>query len=157
MCVAGSLQYERPFLAPLHKFLSMHPRGSTMTVPAFVAFFLRNRSKNADTTPAQRSSSRPSQRRGSMLRLHRAGRASEDGFPMSCQMGQSTSGLLRGSAWRSRQRIFLKCLRSPVLVISTLEALAILVSLKRFVEHRSRVQVAPTWTDNRGTQQAHDD
>ena len=40
------------------------------------------------------------------------------------------------------------------LVISTLVALAALVSMKIFVskgpvEHRTRVQVAPTWTDNR--------
>ena len=40
MYVAGALEYERPFLAPLYKFLSLHPRGSVRTVPAYVAFFL---------------------------------------------------------------------------------------------------------------------
>ena len=43
----------------------------------------------------------------------------------------------------------------PALVISTLEALAVLVSLKAFYgseapEHGTKVTVAPTWTDNRG-------
>ena len=48
MHVAGALQYERPCLAPLYKFLSMHPRGSTRTVPADVAFFLNYLSKQIE-------------------------------------------------------------------------------------------------------------
>ena len=43
----------------------------------------------------------------------------------------------------------------PSLVISTLEALAVLFSLKLFFgdepkKGRTKVQVVPTWTDNRG-------
>ena len=43
----------------------------------------------------------------------------------------------------------------PAPVISTLEALAVLVSLKAFYgseapDHGTKVTVAPTWTDNRG-------
>ena len=45
---------------------------------------------------------------------------------------------------------------SAALVISTLEALAVLICLKAFYgddppQHQRRVVVAPTWTDNRGT------
>ena len=42
----------------------------------------------------------------------------------------------------------------PALIISTLEALAVLISLRLFFggtssQHRSKIMVAPTWTDNR--------
>ena len=43
----------------------------------------------------------------------------------------------------------------PALIISTLQALAVLISLRLFFggtanQHRSKIMVAPTWTDNRG-------
>ena len=41
MFVAGALEHERPFLAPLHKFLTMHPRGSIRRVPPYVSFILK--------------------------------------------------------------------------------------------------------------------
>ena len=41
MFVAGALEHERPFLAPLYKFLTMHPRNSIRRVPPYVAFILR--------------------------------------------------------------------------------------------------------------------
>ena len=40
MFVAGALEYERPFLGPLHRFMSLHPRNSVRLVPAYVKFFL---------------------------------------------------------------------------------------------------------------------
>ena len=40
MFVAGALEYERPFLGPLYKFLTMHPRDSVRRVPPYVAFIL---------------------------------------------------------------------------------------------------------------------
>ena len=39
--VAGALEFERPFLAPLYRFLTLHPRGSTRRVPAHVSSILR--------------------------------------------------------------------------------------------------------------------
>ena len=39
MYVAGALEYERPFLAPLYKFMTVHPRGSDRKVLAYVSFF----------------------------------------------------------------------------------------------------------------------
>ena len=41
MFVAGALEHERPFLAPLHKFLTMHPRNAVRRVPPYVSFILR--------------------------------------------------------------------------------------------------------------------
>ena len=41
MFVAGALEHERPFLAPLYKFLTMHPRDSVRRVPPYVTFILR--------------------------------------------------------------------------------------------------------------------
>ena len=41
MFVAGALEHERPFLAPLYKFLTMHPRNSIRRVPPYVSFILR--------------------------------------------------------------------------------------------------------------------
>ena len=41
MYVAGALEFERPYLAPLYKFMNLHPRDSVRRVPAFVAFILR--------------------------------------------------------------------------------------------------------------------
>ena len=38
MYVVSALEYERPFLAPLYRFMTMHPRGSTRKVPALRAF-----------------------------------------------------------------------------------------------------------------------
>ena len=40
MYVVSALEYERPFLASLYRFMTMHPRGSTRRVPAYVRFIL---------------------------------------------------------------------------------------------------------------------
>ena len=40
MFVAGALEYEKPFLGPLYRFLSIHPRGSIRRVPPYVSFIL---------------------------------------------------------------------------------------------------------------------
>ena len=36
----SALEYEGPFLAPLYRFMTMHPRGSTRSVPACMRFRL---------------------------------------------------------------------------------------------------------------------
>ena len=41
MYVAGALDYERPFLRPLYRFLALHPRNVTRRVPSYVSFVLR--------------------------------------------------------------------------------------------------------------------
>ena len=42
--VAGSLEYEKPFMGPLYRFFALHPRGSVRRVPAYVSFILKSRS-----------------------------------------------------------------------------------------------------------------
>ena len=39
--VAGASEFERPFLGPLYKFLTIHPRGSVRRLSPYVAFLLR--------------------------------------------------------------------------------------------------------------------
>ena len=41
MFVDGALEYEKPFMGPLYRFLSLHPRGSIRRVPAYVTSILR--------------------------------------------------------------------------------------------------------------------
>ena len=41
MFVAGALEHARPFLAPLYKFLTMHPRNAVRRVTPYVSFILR--------------------------------------------------------------------------------------------------------------------
>ena len=56
MFVAGALEYERPFLGPLYRFMSLHPRNSIRLVPAYVKFSChtsRHRLGSVDTAPAQ--------------------------------------------------------------------------------------------------------
>ena len=48
MYVAGALEYERPFLAPLYKFLVLHPRNSIRLVPADVSFILWHLAKQIE-------------------------------------------------------------------------------------------------------------
>ena len=40
MFVAGALEHECPFLGPLYKFLTLHPRNAIRRVPPCVSFFL---------------------------------------------------------------------------------------------------------------------
>ena len=39
--VAGAMECEKPFMGPLYRFLSLHPRGSVRRVPAYVSFLLK--------------------------------------------------------------------------------------------------------------------
>ena len=41
MYVVGALEYERPFLGPLYRFLMLHPCGPVRRVPGFVKFILQ--------------------------------------------------------------------------------------------------------------------
>ena len=161
MYVAGALEYERPFLAPLFMFLSLHPRGSARTVPAHVTFFLNILATQMEecrhtscvevllsSTSAPQVDAQPSETRtgiGGWLPTLRA-----DGtIDTKASLWFSLEIREEDFPW-----IFEKS-GKPALVISTLETLAVLVALKVFVckghrEHRTRVQVPPTWTDNRG-------
>ena len=41
MYMTGALEYEGRFLAPLHRFLTLHPRTYVCRVPSCVSFVLR--------------------------------------------------------------------------------------------------------------------
>ena len=160
MYVAGALEHERPFLAPLYRFMTMHPRHSVQSVPPYVSFFLkfladqvsqcRHYSCDVKEFPARAASRVDAQAPDS--------RTGNGGWLLAIKPDGSID------VWRSYlfslelQRetwpwIYEKA-EKPSIIISTLEALAVLFSLLLFFEppkegERTRVQVAPTWTDNR--------
>ena len=158
MFVAGALEHERPYLAPLYKFLTMHPRNSARRVPPYVAFILRylageiskkrhykcgTKLTTADCTP--RVDDQASDTRTGI----------GGWFPARDQQGRLSPWL---SSWSSLEItredfpwIFEKGDR-PSLVISTLEAFAMLVALKiRFGQDpepdETRVLIVPSITE----------
>ena len=156
MCVAGALEYERPFFAPLHKFLNLHPRGSNV---AFILWHVSNQVErerhyscathmlSEDTSP--RVDAQASEARTGIGRW----------LPVGNKQGVPDPWL---SPWFSAEVtqevlpwVYVKG-GKPSLIISTLEALAVLVSLKMFYGEqpaigKKKITVAPAWTDNRGT------
>ena len=48
--VAGTLEHDGPFLAPLHKLMAMHPRRSLRIVPPKAVFFQRFLSSQVQKT-----------------------------------------------------------------------------------------------------------
>ena len=141
MFVAGALEHERPFLGPLYKFISIHPREATRMIPPYVKFMLRYLS--AEITK-QRHCQRSTRLTTADCSPRVGAQASATGtgiggwFPVTDDEGNLNPWM---SAWFSLEIkkgdfpwIFEKEGR-PSLVISTLEALAILVALKlRFGE-----------------------
>ena len=161
MFVVGALELERPFLGPLYRFMSLHPRSSVRKVPSYVRFFLRyladrvsgSRHYNCavsmeSTTVAPRVDAQASSERTGI----------GGWFP---HRGQDGKIVVRGSRWFSLELneeewpwVFARG-RKPALIISTLESLAVLVALKLLYgetprERHTRVQIVPTITDNRG-------
>ena len=161
MFVVGALVLERPFLGPLYRFMSLHPRSSVRRVPPYVRFFLRyladrvsgSRHYNCavsmeSTTVAPRVDAQASSERTGI----------GGWFPNRGQDGKID---VRGSRWFSLELneeewpwIYARG-RKRALIISTLESLAVLVALKLLYgetprERHTRVQIVPTITDNRG-------
>ena len=136
MFVVWALELERPFLGPLHRFMSLHARSSVCAVSM------------ESTTVAPRVDAQASSERTGI----------GGWFPRTGQDGKID---IRGSRWFSLELIeeewpwiFARG-RKPALIISTLESLAVLVALKLLYgetprERHTRVQIVPTITDNRG-------
>ena len=59
MHIAGALEHERPFLAPLYKYITIHPRRSVQVVPSYVSFFLRFQASQVEEAPLLRSADLP--------------------------------------------------------------------------------------------------
>ena len=161
MYVAGALDYERPFLGPLYRFLALHPRNVIRRVPSYVAFMLRylalQMSENrhcdcAETRSATLWAARVDAQASS-------GRTGIGGWePRTDERGVIDKSKSRWFSLEITKEkwpwVYYKGDRLA-LVISTLEALAVLVSLKAFHGNVPRkgshqVQVLPTGTDNRG-------
>ena len=159
--VAGALEHVRPFLAPLYRFLAIHPRSSVRVIPPYVTFFLRyvaqqveagrhfpcaldlRASSQAPRVDAQASSERTGI--GGWLPVVRRD-GSIDKWASSWFSHEVKEEVW---PWLFEKR------GSAALVISTFEALAVLISLKAFYgdespQYQRKVVVAPTWTDNRG-------
>ena len=161
MYVAGALEYERPFLGPLYRFLALHPRNVTRRVPSYVSFMLRYLSMQLSesrhcacaetlrlTKWAPRVDAQASDVRTGIGGLEP--RLNEHGVP-----DKSKSRWFALENTKEKWPWIYEKGDKPSLVIATLEALAVLVSLKAFHgnqpgEGRTKVQVLPTWTDNRG-------
>ena len=159
--VAGALELERPFFGPLYKFMVLHPRESMRRVPSFVSFILHFL---ADQVAATRhyncaeilESSEEAPRVDAQASGVRTGIGGW--FPRRGNGGTIEPKL---SPWFSLEItheewpwVFAKSQKAS-LIISTLEALAVLVALKlRYGEElghsKERVRIAPTLTENRG-------
>ena len=161
MYVVSALEYERPFLAPLYRFMTMHPRGSTRRVPACVRFILNYIAEEVSET---RHYPCDSVLRSQTCSPRVDAQASDDrtvvgGWLPHCdEQGRADP---RQCYWFSLEVspedfpwVFARG-KKPSQIISTLEALAVLLSLRLFATRqpegqRSRVTILPTWTDNRG-------
>ena len=157
MYVAGALEYERPFLAPLYRFLTIHPRGSIRTVPPYVSYFLQylaeqvKKSRHIECAVELKPSSH-APRVDAQASAERTGIGGW--LPVVRPDGSLDKWFSHEVKRESWPWIYEKD-DTPSLVISTLEALAVLMSLKVFYGdstplHRTRVEVILTWTDNRG-------
>ena len=159
--VAGALEHVRPFLAPLYRFLAIHPRSSVRVIPPYVTFFLRYLARRVEASghfpcASDLHASSQAPRVDAQASAERTGIGGW--FPVVRRDGSTDKW---ASSWFSHEVkeevwpwLFEKR-GSAALVISTLESLAVLISLKIFYgdessQHQRRVVVAPTWTDNQG-------
>ena len=155
MYVTGVLEHERPFMAPLYKFMTIHPRHSVQAVASFVAFFLRFLAGQIE----QRRHCACAVQTYPPSAVRVDAQASAERTDIG---GWLPSVLPDGSldSWSSRLPAEARKLSwvyeksdKPSLFFSTFEAFSFsLVLLFDDVpsEPRTKVQVAPTWTDNRG-------
>ena len=161
MFAAVALELERPLLGPWCRFMALHPRKSTRRVPSYVSFILRYladqvaRTRHCDCAETLESLAEAPRvdAQASDVRMGIGGR-----FPR-CDEGGTIN--VKESPWFSLEVfeedwpwVFAKSQKASR-VISTLEALAVLVALKLQCGEtpggsRTRVRIAPTLTDNRG-------
>ena len=161
MYVAGALEFEKPFLAPLYKFLNLHPRDAVRRIPAYVSFILqylamqveeeRHYSCAAKLRPAATAPRVDAQASGERTGVGGWLPAlDEHGVP-----DPSRSPWFSLEVKKEHWPWVYAMGDKPALVISTLEALAVLLAMKTFFGgerqgHHTKVQIMPTWTDNRG-------
>ena len=141
MYVAGALEFERPFLAPLFRFMNLHPRDSVRRVPANVSFILQYLALQVEEERhhACASKLRPAATAPRVDEQASDGRTGVGGWlPALNEEGVPDPAR---SPWFSMEVtkelwpwVYTKG-DTPALVISTLEALAVLLVLKVFFGH----------------------
>ena len=159
--VVGALEHERPFLGPLYKFMTMHPRNAVRRIPPYVCFILRylagqiqlQRHHECGTFYSTDSCTPRVDAQASDVRAGIGG-----WFPTRGRDGVIS---VWDSPWFSMEVaqkdfpwVYEKG-NKPSLVISTIEALEIVVALKlRYGDggqpESKKVMVVPSITDNRG-------
>ena len=158
MYFVEALELERPFLGPLYKFMTIHPRNAVRRVPPFVSFLLTYLAEKVSRTrhyscATERVTAARVDAPASDTRTGIGGwypRSREDGR-LDLKTSPRFSLEILEDEW---PWVFAKS-RKPSLVISTLEALAVLVGLKlQFGDQprtsQTKVVIAPTLTENRG-------
>ena len=161
MFVAGALEHERPFLAPLYKFLTMHPRNAVRRVPPYVSFILKYLAGEISKTRHYKCGTKLSTAECTP-RVDAQASDTRTGiggwFPVRDPEGKLSPWLSALFSMEITREdfpwIFEKGDR-PSRIISTLEAFAMLVALKlKFGQdpesNDTRVLIVPTITDNRG-------
>ena len=161
MFVAGALEYEKPCMGPLYRFLSLHPRGSIRRVPAYVTFILKYLAHQVSQTryfPCSMNitSIEQAPRVDAQASSERTGiggwlpELDSDGQP-----SPSTSRWFSHAITKEEFPWVFERGGKPSLLISSLEALAIIIALKVFfpakgTDSKKSINLVPTWTDNRG-------
>ena len=95
MFVTGALEHERPFVAPLYKFMISHPRHMCRSSSGS----WRGRLNRGDTTLAQCGLSQRHPLHVWTRRLRQRERGSEAGFPQCDKTVRWTCGRHGGSVW----------------------------------------------------------
>ena len=161
MYVAGALEYERPFLGPLYKFLALQPRGTVQRLPSYVVMILRYLAEQVMETrhydcAAQVRVSDTAPRVDAQASDDRAGIGGW--CPVLDSTGLPSPALSRWFSMEVTREHFPWVFRKggkASKVIATLESLAALMALKVFYgddpsTNVKKIQLQPTWTDNRG-------
>ena len=107
MFVTGALEHERPFMAPLYKFMIIHPRHSVQAMPSYVLFFLRFLARQVEQRRhyllAQCRLSRRRQHREWTRRLRQREQGLEAGFPQCDQTARCHLWTSRWSGAEARK------------------------------------------------------
>ena len=133
-----ALEYERPFLSPLCRFLTLHPRGSVRKLPSYVIFTLKylaaqvqeNRHYDRSGTLTTVALAPSVDAQASDTRAGVGGLCPEmcvDGTPDPSKSRWFSVEVTRGDF----PYVFFKGDKAPR-VIATLESLAVLIELKAF-------------------------
>ena len=154
MYVAGALEYERPFLSPLYRFLTLHPRGSVRRLPSYVVLILRYLADQVQECRHYDCAAHITTT-DSAPRVDAQASESRTGVGGWCPVldvnGVRDPGKSRWFSMEVNKQDFswVYCRGDRATrVIATLESLAFYPSGGD--QERRKIRLQPTWTDNRG-------